>query len=156
MRVADAMRGGGGTRVSLDDVLPLLSVVIEADDHELIMAVDRGEPQAQCELALLFMEQDLFPEAQPWLEMSARGHCPEAMLWLGRCRIAGLGVGVDVPAGEAWIGKAARLGHVMAGHLTHYLNDPARPALGPMALDEALDHVELAVVVKALASASTS
>lgn len=140
---------GGGTSVVLDDVLALLRLRVDADDQALIVAADGGNPQAQCDLALLHLEQDLPETALVFLRHSAQNWSPEGMYWLGRCLISGLGARPDEAAGVEWIAKAAQHGHAIGRRVMVYLEGD-RPVLSPVELDAALDAIEREIVVKAL------
>lgn len=154
-RVADgqlrtfATGAGERTVVALDDALALCRLRIEPDDRALIVAADAGDPDAQCDLALLFLAQGFAADAVPWLEAAARQYHAEAMHWLGRCHIAGNGVPADEKTGAGWIAKAARRGHSTAPHMLRHLESADRPR-GPAAVEAALDEIERRVILKAL------
>ncbi|KON79423.1 hypothetical protein PA01_12880 [Azoarcus sp. PA01] len=141
---------GEQTRVGVDDLLPLSPLQLEPDDRALILEADGGNPEAQCDLALLFLAQEQPAEAVRWLQASAAQFYPEGMHWLGRCCISGTGTAPNEQTGTAWIAKAARHGHARAGHMIRYLQDPARPSQTPAALEARLDTIEREIVLKVL------
>jgi len=142
------------TQVELDDVLLLSPLHLEPDDHQLILDADAGDPESQCDLALLFLAQNRPAEAVGWLERSASRLYPEALHQLGRCYIAGNGVAADEQVGTMWIERAAARGHVIAESLVRYLNDASRPPTLPDELEAALDAIERKIVMNALEEAT--
>lgn len=146
-RLRTLARGGGLTKVALDDVLQLLNAHIDANDRQLILGADAGEPQAQCELALVLMSQELYADALPWLNYASERYYPEAMYWLGRCLIAGRGQTADVHTGLAWIEKASQQGHIVARHL---LTSYDQQQDHPQELDQTFDTLERALILDAL------
>ncbi|MDT3672343.1 MAG: hypothetical protein ROZ37_18640 [Aromatoleum sp.] len=49
------------------------------DDAELVVVAEAGDPDAQCDLALMFLAQGLAESVLPWLEAAARQYHVEAM-----------------------------------------------------------------------------
>ncbi|MDO9596634.1 MAG: hypothetical protein Q7J47_02835 [Azoarcus sp.] len=150
LRTQDAGEPGERTLVALDDLLPLSRLRLNTDDHDLVVEADQGTPEAQCDLALLFLAQGFAAEAVRLLEMAANRFYPEAMHWLGRCHIAGTGVAPDEQLGIGWISKAAQHGHITAKRMMQYLDNPARPRQKPEALEAVLDDIERKVVLSVL------
>lgn len=151
LRVHGIPSGGGEhTRVLLDDVLAMSPLRLEGDDRALIAAADAGAAEAQCDLALLFLAQNLAAEAVRWLALAAKQNYPEAMHQLGRCHVAGRGVAANEALGVEWISRAAALGHGTARPLARYLMDPSRPALDGAALEARLDAIEREQVLAVL------
>lgn len=162
-RIADGQLqalGGGEqgdhTRILLDDVIARCSLKLGQDDLALIEQADMGEADAQCDLALLFLQQGLPVEAVHWLGLAAKQNYPEAMHQLGRCHIAGHGVDPNEAVGIEWISRAAALGHGTARHMVHYLMNPSREPLPPSALENMLDTIEKNVVFDVLRETSFS
>ncbi|MCK0506609.1 tetratricopeptide repeat protein [Aromatoleum anaerobium] len=155
-RVADGLLrtqtlgAGERTLVALDDALALSRLRLEPDDRELIREADAGIAEAQCDLALLFLAQNLPEEAVRWLEPAAQQNCPEAMHWLGRCHIAGTGAPADEKAGMEWIARAASRGHATAPRMIQYHETRPLPPRDPAALEAALDAIDREVVLRAL------
>jgi TPR repeat protein len=141
---------GEHTRIMLDEVIALSRLRLEPEDHALILKADAGFAEAQCDLALLFLAQNLSTEVVQWLTLAAKQHYPEAMHQLGRCYIAGHGVEANEALGTEWISRAAALGHSTAKHMVHYLMSPGREALEPEALETRLDQIEKNVVLSVL------
>jgi len=154
-RVADgmlrALSAGAGERtgVALDDAIALSRLRLSPDDGELVVAADAGDPDAQCDLALMFLAQDYAESALPWLEAAAGQYHAEAMHWLGRCYISGKGVPADEKTGADWISKAASRGHSTASLMVRYLESSDRPR-EPAAVEAALDAIERKVVLSVL------
>lgn len=142
---------GEKTRLRLDDVLALADIAPGAEDHEVILAADRGEAEGMCDLALLLLAADRAEEAVAWLRRAADKFYPEAMHWLGRCHLAGLGVAADAALGRHWLARAADHGHVGARHLLGVLNEAAADeAEAPAQREAALDAAERALVMRVL------
>lgn len=120
------------------------------EDCDLIVRADHGEPEAQCDLALLFITQSQPAEAARWLGQAASKLYPEAMYQLGRCYIEGSGVVADEKAGIEWMARAAGFGHIAARQINNYLEDPSRPTLPPVALAAELDAIERRLVIRIL------
>jgi TPR repeat protein len=137
------------TMVALEDVVREACVRIDPDDYALIAGTDAGDPDAQCELALLFLAAARPEPALQLLQQSARQHYPEAFYQIARCHIAGTGCTPDLAAGLAWLTKAANAGHRIAGEQI----GPARDAAAtndPAALDALLDEIERRLVLATL------
>lgn len=153
LRTQETPLPGERTRVALNDVVPLARLRLEHDDEDLIAAADGGLPQAQCDLGLLMLEQNFGEEAVAWFEAAASQDYLEAMHWLGRCYIAGIGVAADEKRGTEWIARAASHGHVTAREMVQYLYDPSRPQLPPAALEAELDAIEQDAILGKLGGA---
>lgn len=141
---------GEQARVWVEDVMRLARLQLEPDDRALIVEADQGVAEAQCDLGLLCLMQNQPAEAVHWLNLAAQQQYPEAMLQLGRCHLAGVGVAVNEAAGMEWISRAAALGHAIAKPLARYLMDPDRPALPPAELEAQLEAIEQRVVAAAV------
>lgn len=150
LRAQDNADPGEHTRVLVDDVMAISHLKLEGEDRKLITDADAGNAEAQCDLALLFLMQNLPAEAVRWLTLAAKQTYPEAMHQLGRCYIAGNGVEANEALGIEWISRAAAFGHSTARHMVNYLMNPAREPLIPAALEARLDAIEQKVVFAAL------
>ena len=150
LRAQDNAEPGEHTRVLVDDVMAISPLKLETEDCKLIADADAGHAEAQCDLALLFLMQNLPAEAVRWLTLAAKQTYPEAMHQLGRCYIAGNGVEANEALGIEWISRAAAFGHSTARHMVNYLMDPARERITPAALETRLDVIERKVVLAAL------
>ncbi len=104
----------GKSMVSVDSIRDKLCIPFAPEDFDLIESADSGSPQAQTELALIFLEHDDPAGAVYWLGLAAKQDFADAMQLLGRCHIDGKGVAGDDNLGLIWIAKAARLGHPIA------------------------------------------
>jgi uncharacterized protein len=87
---------------------------LPVDDIELLKAADVGDAAAQTDLALLFLMHGKAKSAVYWLELAAKQNFPDAMHWLGRCYLCGVGFVKDETLALMWIAKAASLGHPVA------------------------------------------
>jgi hypothetical protein len=102
------------TMICLDSIKNDIGISLEPDDIELIKDADAGEPQAQNDLALLFLENDKPQNAIDWLELAAKQDFADAMQLLGTCYLKGDGLAKDNNLALMWIAKAASLGHPIA------------------------------------------
>ncbi len=117
-RGADDKRGR--TLVSLDDVLAATKLLqVQPEDVELIRQADAGDAESQNDLALLLLAQGRSKGAVYWFNLAASQNHADAMNWLGRCYVEGLGVDQDENLGVMWIAKAAALGHVISEAQMH-------------------------------------
>lgn len=80
----------GRALLVLADVVPLLSIRLEEGDAELLVAADGGCAEAQNELAILCLEQDLPMLALHWFNLAAEQDHSDAMHHLGRLYAAGI------------------------------------------------------------------
>jgi hypothetical protein len=102
----------GRTMVELNTLLTLAkSLQVETKDIDLIIRADRGDADAQNDLALLLLAQGRQNSALYWFNLAANQKHADAMNWLGRFYIEGNGVAPDENVGIMWIAKAAALGH---------------------------------------------
>ncbi|MDD1642318.1 MAG: sel1 repeat family protein [Methylococcaceae bacterium] len=102
------------TMICLDSIKNDIGMPLEPDDIELIKAADAGEPQAQNDLAILFLENNKPKNAIYWLELAAKQDFADAMHLLGTCYLKGNGLAKDNNLALMWIAKAASLGHSIA------------------------------------------
>jgi hypothetical protein len=100
--------------VVLDSVLPHLWISLTDDDLQLVLEADKGNAEAQSDLALLFLSDAKPKEAVYWLELAIKQGDVSAMHWLGRAYVDGNGVPKDENLGLMWIAKAAAGGHVVS------------------------------------------
>jgi|SRR5471030_620731 len=104
----------GKSMIFLESIAPHLSILLTEDDLQLVLEADKGRPQAQSDLALLFLTQGKPKEAVYWLELAIKQGDASAMHWLGRAYVEGYGVPKDENLGLMWIAKAAAAGHVVS------------------------------------------
>jgi uncharacterized protein len=102
------------TMICLDSIKNDIGIPLEPDAIELIKAADAGEPQAQNDLGVLFLENDKPQNAIYWLELAAKQNFADAMHLLGTCYLKGDGLAKDNNLALMWIAKAASLGHSIA------------------------------------------
>lgn len=100
--------------VELADVVPLIAIAMNEDDLQRVSAADAGDPEAQNDVALLFLAAGRHEAAVYWLALAAKQEYGDAMHHLGRCHLAGTGVPRDEHLAIMWIAKAAAKGHTIA------------------------------------------
>jgi hypothetical protein len=144
---------GKPRRVHLEDVLPLCALPLESDAPAIIAAADSGDPLAQCELAILFLNARRPAEAITWFTFSAKQFYADAMCFLGRHYLSGEGVPRDEKAGLMWLSRAATREHPVARALIAFLQSPEGQRLearDQVALDKMLDNIERRILLTAL------
>jgi uncharacterized protein len=114
LKCADNNTANNKTLICFDSIKNDICIPLEPDDIELIKDADAGEPQAQNDLALLFLEHNKPQHAIYWLELAARQDFADAMHLLGSCYLKGDGLPKDNNLALMWIAKAASLGHPIA------------------------------------------
>lgn len=105
----------GRTILSISSLAPLLLVPVAAEDYELLITADTGNPDAQSDLAQLFLDADRPDIGLHWLRLAVEQNHADAMHNLATLHIKGVGVAKDEAAGLMWLAKAATLGHQIAG-----------------------------------------
>jgi TPR repeat protein len=95
-------------------VKPFISIPIDVADFPLIASADAGDPESQNDLAMLLLIHNSKEQAVYWFEKSAKQNYPDAMHWLGRVYIDGLGNEKNENLGLMWLAKAASHGHVIS------------------------------------------
>src|SRR5690606_35688324 len=109
---ADNQAGREKTMIHLHSVEPYFSLPLHSEDFDLLVEADAGNPEAQNDLALLFLANAKPEGGIYWLNLAAaQGHA-DAMHWLGRCYIEGNGLLKDENLGIMWLAKAAAQGHL--------------------------------------------
>ncbi|WP_176442331.1 tetratricopeptide repeat protein [Noviherbaspirillum humi] len=135
-RIADKslpyLRDGGALNkvlIPLDEVRYQIAMPIDDDDLHLIHQADAGDSRSQTDVALLFLEHGKPEQAIWWLEAAAKQEDAEAMHWLARCFIDGIGVRRDAHLGLMWLSRAAARGHeISAAQIQSILASvPAQP-----------------------------
>lgn len=104
----------GRAMIAFDEIAPLITLPIEPADYELLIDADAGDPDAQNDLAQLFLELDLLEMGLYWLNQAVGQQHPDAMHNLVKLYIKGQGVEKDQNTGFMWLAKAAAHGHVIA------------------------------------------
>ena len=150
LRTCKDVGASGRTLVAVEDLLAHSRIDLAGDELALVCAADAGDPEAQCDLGLVFLRGGLAEEAARWFGAAAERFYPEAMHQLGRCYLTGCGVERDEVAGRQWMCRAAERGHVVAAHLLKYLDDPVRLMLAAEALESELDSIERRLVLETL------
>lgn len=104
----------GRSMVDVDSISPHLCLPLDGDDIALVKAADAGDPEAQTDLALLFLAADKTKSALYWLELAVKKEYANAMYYLSLCHIDGKGVPQDENLGLMWLARAAVHGSVIA------------------------------------------
>jgi len=105
----------GKLMVPLREVLRIAQLDLEKSEWSLVIRAGEGDPEAQCELGIIFLEHRKPEIAFFWFNDAAQLRHPEAMHWLAQFYFSGkMGAPHDVPAGLEWLEKAAKHGHVIA------------------------------------------
>lgn len=126
-RIADGgLRRGpddvrGRATLVLEDIAPLLLVPVDGDDLALLTRADAGDPEAQSDMGLVFLEADRPSAALYLFDLAAKQHHPEAMHWLGRCFIEGRGAAHDQTLGLSWLTRSAAAGHIISKQMIERL-----------------------------------
>lgn len=138
------------TMLNIDDVLPLCVLEGAGEERALIIAADRGDPEAQSDLAMMLLEQGQAERAIPWLARAAGRFYPDAMYTLGRCLLTGEGVAENRTEGADWIQRAGRQGFHLAMLIDKRLEAMDLASAPVDEIKAALDRIERAAVVDAL------
>lgn len=105
---------------------------INDDDLNLIGSADRGNAEAQNDLALLFLSHNRPKNAIYWLELAAKQKNSDAMHWLGRCYIEGRGTAQDENIGLMWLARAASQGHYISHTMMREIREKlVQPSIFP-------------------------
>lgn len=111
----------GRALLVLQDVQPLLSIRLnDAADEKILLAADQGDSNAQNELGILCLEQQLPGPAIHWFEQAAEQGNADAMHHLGGLYLQGfkpadeLGVPQNRSLAFVWLSQAALHGHLIA------------------------------------------
>ena len=97
--------------VLLDAVKALALLPLGDEDWMLVQAADRGDAEAQNDVAMIFLEAKRAEGAIYWLELAALSDHPDALNWLARCYLDGNGVVENKHRGLMYLAKSAELGH---------------------------------------------
>lgn len=99
--------------VSLDSVLPYTGLCM--DHRALVQQADCGNPDAQTEVGIIFLEAQRPEIAFEWFQEAAKVHHPDAMHSLFHFYITGnMGIEKNEALGISWLAAAAAHGHVIA------------------------------------------
>ena len=114
LRTVSQRKDRNKSMICLDSLKNDIGIPLDPDDIELVKSADAGDPQAQNDLALLFLEHNKPQSAIYWLELTAKQDFADAMHLLGSCYLKGNGLAKDNNFALIWIAKAASLGHPIA------------------------------------------
>lgn len=114
----------GRSTVSLEHIKQDACVALNDADAAMVMAADRGDANAQNDVGLLLLaaqqgdakkgeEQESFA-ALYWFELAAQQNHGDALHWLARCHIDGIGVEKNENLGLMYLAKAAAQGHIIS------------------------------------------
>ena len=109
---------GASTRevIDLKENVAYLNTDI-ADRHwDLVKDADRGDANAQTELALILQQHRKFRAAVYWLQLAAKKNDSHALHWLARCHLEGRGVARNEDKGIMLLARSAMLGNVISAH----------------------------------------
>ena len=96
-------------------------IPLTAKDVALLELADAGNAEAQNDLAQVFLARSDPRSAVYWLQQAACRGNADAMNWLGRCLLDGIGVARDEALGLTWISRAAALGHRVSQHMVRVI-----------------------------------
>lgn len=113
----------GRSMVDVDSIQPHICIPLDEDDIALVKSADAGDPEAQTDLALLFLAADKTKSAMYWLELAAKKDYANAMYYMSLCHIDGKGVPQDENLGLMWLSRAAVHGSVIAQDYMKALRD---------------------------------
>lgn len=107
---------GGREGIAIDRNFTYLNTDI-ADRHwDLVKDADRGDANAQTELALILQQHRKFRAAVYWLQLAAKKNDSHALHWLARCHLEGRGVARNEDKGIMLLARSAMLGNVISAH----------------------------------------
>ncbi len=104
----------GRAMLTLDDIAPMLCIPIGLENYELLVGADRGDADAQNDLAQLFLEFDRPDIAAHWFQLAAGQQHADAMHNMSALYLKGIGVDKGKSQALMWLSKAAAHGHVIA------------------------------------------
>jgi TPR repeat protein len=100
--------------ISLQDLQADTCIPLPDENLKLLLEADKGDADAQNDLALIFLAHGKYKSAVYWLEAAAKQNCADAMHLLGCCYLTGEGLVKDDNLAMIWIAKAASLEHSIA------------------------------------------
>ena len=115
--------------ISFASIRQHFCIALAESDLAILAAAEQGDPVAQTDLAVLFLEHDKPKSALYWLEAAAKQNHADAIHLLGCCYLQGQGVNQDDNNAIMWIAKAAAYGHKLALAQIQSIY-PAKKALG--------------------------
>ena len=104
----------GRAMLTLDDIAPMLCIPIEMEDYALLIGADKGDADAQNDLAHVFLKFDRADIALHWFQLAAEQQHADAMHNIATLYVKGLGVDKDESQVMMWLSKAAAHGHIIA------------------------------------------
>lgn len=105
----------GRATVSLISVREHVATSLSDAEWTLLVSADRGDAEAQNDMALFFLAAGMDEHAHYWLGLAAKQNHGDALHWLARCHFRGLaGADPDQNLGMMYLAKAAAAGHVIS------------------------------------------
>lgn len=104
----------GRAMLTLATLAPMFCIPVVPEDYELFSDADAGDPDAQNDLAQLFLELDRPDIALHWFRMAVEQEHADAMHNLANLHRKGIGVPKDETISLMWLAKAASCGHLIA------------------------------------------
>ncbi len=98
---------------SLQSIISFLRITPDETFFSDVVAADSGSANAMLEIGLFFLERKLEPLAFSCIRSAAAGD-PDAMDWVSKCYVEGIGVPPNLALGLRWLGDAAAHGHPIA------------------------------------------
>lgn len=122
----------GRVMIPLARLQPYCCIKLDEEDLSIIAQADTrvGGPQdaeAQCELALIFLNQGQWDGGVYWLKRAAMADHADAMNLLAMCHLNGEGVEKNQREGIRFIHRSAALGHQLSKQQLMVLNAIASP-----------------------------
>lgn len=104
----------GRAMLTLADLVPMLCISLDPEDHELLADADAGDADAQNDLAQVFIDASRPDIALHWLQLAVDQEHADAIHNLAMLHIKGIGLKRDETKGLMYLAKAASLGHLIA------------------------------------------
>lgn len=116
------LRSQRRSMVALADVKPFACLSLVDAEWDLLVQADQGNPNAQCDMGLLFLEAGKPTSARYWLEQAAKQRHADALCWLAHLGFASASAQHALPEQAlAQLTQAASLGHPIAKAQLHRL-----------------------------------
>lgn len=104
----------GRAMLEIDNIIPIICIEVLSEDYELLTGADNNDPEAQNDLAILFLEKKRPDIALYWLTCAANNEHADAMHYLSELYRKGHGVNKCENTAMMWLAKAATKNHVIA------------------------------------------
>lgn len=134
----------GRTHIPFEAIRTNIGYTLTAEDISAILEADAGDPLAQHEVAMFFLESGDPERAMDWLHVSAQHGCADSMLMLGECYLEGLVISPDWQMGIDWMERAANAGMMLAAETIGSLKQQLK------SIDDAGGHCSETLIVNTL------